>query len=198
MRARHAERRGLPSELPAEELEAVPFLGRSWFARGPGYWLRRVVIVVLMLAGLAVACGIEYGLARAALAARPAALRVVLAAAVCLAFGSSFVRPVRAFRGGEARRRGGLLLRPDLLPGGGTRAGAGGAGVGALARAGSPAAAGLLLLGVVGFFGWFLLLFVYSLQREYGTEHDARLRLQQRLMPGSDSADLRPPSASGG
>ncbi len=121
-----------------------------------------------------------------------------MTAVLCLVFLASFVQPVRAFRTGEQRRRAGLLLRPDLPPGGGRRAaGTGGAGTAALVRAGNPVASVFFVLGVIGYFGWFVVAFVWALQREFGFEHDARLRLQQRL-PLVPSSHGNPATAPGG
>lgn len=182
MRARHAERRGLPSELPIDDIEPIRGFGRSWYSRGPKYWLLRGFLALMMMISLSVACAVEDRFLTAALSSPSATARAVMTVVLCLAFVASFVQPVRTFRTVEQRRRAGLLLRPDLLPGGGRRpAGAGGAGLGALVRTGNPVASAFFVLGVIGFFGWFVVAFIWALQREYGIEHDARLRLQQHL-----------------
>lgn len=47
------------TRLPIEEL---PFLGTTWYTRGPAYWVRRVLASVLMFLGLAMAAVITVSL----------------------------------------------------------------------------------------------------------------------------------------
>lgn len=180
LRARRADRRGIPAELPADEVERVPFFGTTWYTHGIGYWFRRVLAALLMLAGLLTAFAFEYAAFSigSTFSAAPARWAWYITFAVLLVV--SFVRPTRAALDARRRRKAGLVLRPDYTPGMSTRAGGGGAGVGYLATTGSVAAGAFLLVSVVFFFGWFVFLFLWTLAPEYGVEHDARLRLQKR------------------
>jgi len=142
--AHRATARGLPRHLSADQVEALPFFGRTWYVHGVDYWLRRAVAFLLALVALVVAAIIEYALLNVADGIRSTsgrwAWRVVWAALVL----ASLVRPARALVEAERRRRAGKILRPDLdgAPGGEVGRGADGAGLGAGARAGSAAAGG--------------------------------------------------------
>lgn len=182
MHARHAERRGLPSKLPADDIEALPGFGRSWYRRGPTYWLRRGFLALVMVIMLGLACEIEFTVLTSIWSNHSATKREVETALLALAFVASFVQPVRTFRTGEQRRRAGLLLRPDLLPGGVPLSdGTSGGRLRTLLRTGDRLMSASLLLAVVFHFGWIMIMFIWAFQREYGIEHDARLRLQQHL-----------------
>ncbi|RKS72652.1 hypothetical protein CLV35_2900 [Motilibacter peucedani] len=89
----------------------------------------------------------------------------------------SFVQPHRRFRESERRRRAGLPLRPEAPTSPRRRAHGGGA-LGSLAYGGVGWAPGLLVIGVALGFGWFVFLLFSSLRREFGLEHDARLRYE--------------------
>lgn len=93
---------------------------------------------------------------------------------VCLV--GSFVQPFRRYREAERRRRAGLPLRPEVTT---SRRGAqrGGA-LGALAYGGVGIAQGFFVIGVALGFGWFAFMLFFTLQKEYGLEHDARLRYE--------------------
>lgn len=65
------------------------------------------------------------------------------------------------------------------------RYGMAGSALAALARAGSALAAALLVISVVFSLGWFAVMFLWTLQKEYGIEHEARLRLAQRQRGGN-------------
>jgi len=178
LKAYRAAVRGIPPQLPADEVEPIPFFGRSWYVHGPDYWLRRIVAVLLALVGLAVACAVEYGLLSVADRIGPDAGRWAWRVGWAALLVAGLVRPLRALAGVARRRRAGQFLRPDGVAG--TSRPGGGAGIGALARTGDTVASGALVVGVLLFFGWFVTFLIFTLQPEYGVEHDARLRLQRR------------------
>ena len=182
LKARRARARGVPAQLPPAEVEVLPFFGRTWYVHGVDYGARRAIAVVLASIGLAVACAFEVGLLEAGSGLGAPVGRWLWRAGWAALLVASLVRPARALVEAERRRRAGLVLRPGWGVGSPARRG-GGAGIGAMARARQSLAAATLVLGVVLFFGWFVVFVISTLQREYGVEHDARLRLQRRHPP---------------
>lgn len=164
-------------------IEKIPFFGTTWYKRGPAYWFRRLLASLMMLVALAVALAIMWGLVAAIVVdhAVPLAVRGLGLALIALASGHSMVRAWQAFVTVERRRRAGEMLRqPDLVGDRRQRrAGLAGAVTGTTAIGGSLAGGALLVIGVVGYLGWFIVMFVWTLQREYGIEHDARVRFER-------------------
>jgi len=169
LKARRARARGLPAQLPPDEVEVLPFFGRTWYVHGVDYWVRRAIAVLLASIGLAVACAFEAGLLEAGSDLGSPVGRWLWRAGWAVLLVASLVRPARALIEAERRRRAGLVLRPDGLA----------AHPRASRRAGRPLAGAALMIGVVLFFGWFVVFVIATLQPEYGIEHDARLRLQR-------------------
>jgi hypothetical protein len=180
--ARRAVARGIPPQLPADQVEAIPFFGRTWYVRGVDYWFRRVVVVGMALVGLATACAFEYGLLKVASGIGSEVGRWAWRAGWAALLVVSLIRPTRDLLAAQRRRRAGELLRPDWVPSQGRTHGGtgGGPALAAGARAGDTLSGALLVVGVVLFFGWFVTFLIFALQPEYGVEHDARLRLQRR------------------
>jgi len=192
LRARRAAARGLPAELPEEDVENLSFLGRTWYVHGVDYWFRRAVIVVLALVGILVASAMEYGLFSVADSIGSPAGRLAWRAGIAVLLVASLIRPARTAIAEWRRRHGGQLMHPDLPPGARAVRPGGGAGMGALARTGNTAAGAALVLGVVLFYGWFVYFLAYTLFPEYDVEYDARRRLQQRHL-GTATAPTRDP-----
>jgi hypothetical protein len=178
LKAHRAGARGVPPQLPADRVESLPFFGRTWYVHGIDYWFRRAIALLLALVGLAVACTIEYALLNIASGIGSATGRWAWRAGWATLLVASLIRPMRGLLTATRRRRAGHLLRPDW-PGPANRT-SGGAGLGTLARTGNTLAGAALALGIVLFFGWFVVFLIFTLQPEYGIEHDARLRLQRR------------------
>ena len=59
VKAHRAAARGLPPQLPAADVEELPFFGRSWYVRGIGYYLRRLFLTYAMTMGVFVATVLE-------------------------------------------------------------------------------------------------------------------------------------------
>ena len=157
-------------------------MGTTWVERGPAYWVRRVVAAGLMFLALAVAAVITGSLV-GAIATSDVALPVKGGAllVVACAVGYSFVRAFSAFVRVERIRAEGELFRPGFRAeqevARSRRLGEAGGIAAALVQAGAGI---LLVISVVFCFGWFVVLFLWSLQREFGIERDARIRYEQR------------------
>lgn len=105
------------SELPPDVLILkLPFLGRTWYKRGVGYWCRRALGVFLLLVTLAIYAGIVFGVMNAAgTAGSPGYLAVLTAeivfSAVASVFGFRHLRELgvsgRAVIGGSRSTRAG-------------------------------------------------------------------------------------------
>lgn len=193
---RHQTRRSSGAEPPRfiermynrtmpRSIENLPFLGTTWYTRGPAYWFRRVLASMLMLLGLFAATAITVGLT-AAIAQSKVGIGVKISSllVIALAIAYSFVRAFAAFFRVERLRRHDRIFRPsfdsqrELAKS--RRYGAIGGVLAVAIRAGSLLAGALLVISGIFCFGWFVVLFIWSLQREYGVEHDARLRLEQQ------------------
>ncbi|WP_147431976.1 hypothetical protein [Motilibacter peucedani] len=135
------------------------------------------MILFLVLVPLAVAVGVEFGVYYAFLTSDlPGLAKVVFVGLVTVCLIGSFVQPYRRTREAERRRRDGDPLRPDYRKN--RTRGAGGGALGAMAYGGVGLAQGFFALAVVLGFGWFVFMLFFALQREYGVEHDARLRYE--------------------
>jgi hypothetical protein len=178
--AHRATARGLPPELPLDEVESIPFFGRTWYVRGVGYHFRRVVAALLWLVTLVVATVIVYDIFDFASTVRSVPGRWGWRAGFAVLLIVSLIRPAQAFVKGERARRAGELLRPRYVPGMRERRPGGGVAVGAMARVGNPVAVALLVISAIFFYGWFLLQLYAMLRPEPDLEYDARRRLQQR------------------
>lgn len=180
--AHHAGARGIPSPLPVEQVETIPFYGRTWYVHGVGYWVRRLVVVGMAVVALAMGCAIEYGLLKVGAGIGSDVGRWAWRVGWAGLLLASLVRPTRELIATRRRRRTGQLLRPDVLPSTGRiRGGTGGGGaLAAGVRSGDTLSGALLAVGVVLFFGWFVMFLIFALQPENGIEHDARMRLQRR------------------
>ncbi|GAA1982850.1 hypothetical protein [Kitasatospora viridis] len=131
----------MASPASSEPVEAIPLLGRSWYRRGAGYWLRRVGVAVYYLLITAVVGGLGAAIFSAVSASwgqwRPiATVALICAAVIAAGFGvRDFRRKLAApptpeearrkwNRAGSAAARGrstpfgllGLLLGLVLLP----------------------------------------------------------------------------------
>ena len=159
-------------------IERLPWLGRSWYKRGPSYWLRRVTAVLLFAVGLAVAGLWAYGFGSYIVTDRglPVGVRVMILVVVAGAIVYSGFKAWQGFREGERLRRAGRRPTQRRL---GTGAGATGMSTGASVRRGSAVTSAFLVIGSVFFLGWFVVLVLWSLQPEYGIEHQARQALEQ-------------------
>lgn len=178
LRARRATERGIPAELPAEEVERLPFVGTSWYTRGWSYWLRRGLLTVLFLGVLVMGLVFEWAIFSIGSDFRTPLSRRIWYVLFSLLLAASFVRPTQVALAQRRRVKAGQLVHLGATNK--RRSAAGGAGIGYLATTGSVAAGAFLFIGVIFFFGWFVFMFIWTLTPEVGLEHDARLRLQRR------------------
>lgn len=180
LRAHRAAARGLPPELPVEDVESIPFFGRTWYVRGIDYHFRRIVAALLWLITLVVATVIVYDIFDFASTVHSLPERWSWRVGSSVLLIVSLIRPAQAFVKGERARRAGQLLRPHYVPGMRERRPGGGVAMGAMARTGNPVAGALLFISAVIFYGWFLLQMYTMLRPEPDLEYDARRRLQER------------------
>lgn len=166
-------------------IEKLPFLGTTWHARGPAYWFRRVLASLLMLLGLGAATAITAGLVGAIVQSHiSVVVKIIAVLIIAAAIGVSMARAFKAFFRTEQNRKNGDILRPEFdeqrARSQGHRYAAAGTLLAAATRTGSFITGALLVVSVVCCFGWFIVLFVWTLQKELGVEHDARIRLERR------------------
>ena len=160
---------------PGVYVAKLQLLGTTWYERGPGYWLRRVWLFLLMalvvtLTSLLVA-GFMVGIKDSSKAGFTGVLiaEIVWSLAI-LTWGLS--RTARRWNVPEPARP--LSRRQQ-------RAVATGGALGSLARAGLAIGQAVLVIGSLLFFGLYLMLLIYALLPEWPPEHKARLRLAQEL-----------------
>lgn len=160
---------------PGVYVEKLQLLGTTWYERGPGYWIRRAWLFLLMalvvtLTSLLIG-GFMVGIKDSSKAGFTGALiaEIIWSLAI-LTWGLS--RTARRWNTPEP-------VRP--LSRGQRRAVATGGALGSLARAGLAIGQAVLVIGSLLFFGLYLMLLVYALLPEWPPEHKARLRLAQEL-----------------
>ena len=178
LKARRAAARGVPPQLPRDEVEPLPFFGRTWYVHGVDYWFRRVVMALVALAALGVAVAVEIALLNVASKIGSDVGRWAWRTAWAAQVIASLVRPARAMLAAARLKRAGQLLRPDWPQS--AQATGRGSRVGAVARIAAALAGARLVVDVVLSFGWIVMFLIWTLEAEYGVEHDARLRLQRR------------------
>ncbi|MGH3720296.1 MAG: hypothetical protein ACRDRI_15915 [Pseudonocardiaceae bacterium] len=156
---------------------SLPFLGRSWYRRGPAYWLRRALWSFCCLLILIMFSLMTGGLINAiATASIPMWVRILLLTLIAAAIVRSMTKAWGAFNVvNRARQRGEAVSLAQASGDDRTyrqrrRASTGGVGLGALARAGSTAAGGLLVISVIVNFGWGVVLFLASFQRYFSPD----------------------------
>ena len=163
-----------------QQVESLPFLGRSWRKRGVSYWIRRSLITVVFVLVLVLLRTITYGLVQVvATASIPLWLRVLLLAIAASAIARSMIKAWSAFNiaNRQARKRG---ITMSMAEASGEprrtarerqrRGVAGAAGLGALAVLGSGA---LLVVSVLFSFGWGVILVIASCQKYFSPEEFA-------------------------
>jgi hypothetical protein len=169
------------------DIEKLPVLGTTWYERGPGYWVRRVWLFLLMalvvtLMSLLVG-GFMLGIKGSSHTGFVWALIVeIVWSLVIVAY--MMIRTAQRWNSLEPSRP---LSRRQR------QAGAAGGALGVLAGAGIFIAQAVLVLGSVLFFGLYVSLLIYALLPEWPPEHKARLRLAGQL-----GAQPRPPSSPAG
>lgn len=162
----------------SKQVESLPFLGRSWYRRGPGYWARRALYSVVCLLVLGLFTFISWSLVQAIATDNeiPWWVKVLVLAVIAAAIAYSVIRAWRALNVMNRVRRGGRAMSLAEAAGA-RRAGrattASGTAVGALARAGSVVGGALLVVSVVFNFGWGVVLLVMSFQRYFSPEEFA-------------------------
>jgi hypothetical protein len=156
---------------------SLPFLGRSWYWRGPSYWLRRALWSFCCLLILIMFSLMTGGLINAIVTdSIPLWVRILALTLITAAIVHSMIKAWGAFNVvNRARKRGEAVSLAQASGDNRTyqqrrRASAGGVGLGALAWAGSAAAGGLLVIGVIFNFGWGVVLFLASFQRYFSPE----------------------------
>jgi hypothetical protein len=178
-------------------IEKLPFLGTTWYKRGASYWLRRVLGCFLMSLMLGGATVMTAGRIGAIVESRVAMIiKVIALGIVACAIALSTFRAFKAFFRAERNRKLGRLLRPNFdserAAEQSRRYGTVGAILAATARAGSLVSGALLGLSVIFCFGWFIVIFLSTFQKEFGVEHDARLRLQRRQRRQTTKSNTNP------
>lgn len=171
---------------PPLPIEKLPFFGTTWYTRGPAYWFRRALLSLLALLTLYGATAGMVGLFGAIVESKdPITVKVIALSVITLGISFSFVWALQEFFRAERRRRAGQLLRPgvssQLATQRGRQYGALGAALAVGARGGSLIAGVLFVVSIIFCYGWLVVFFINTLRREYGVEHDARLRLERRL-----------------
>jgi hypothetical protein len=156
---------------------SLPFLGRSWHRRGPSYWLRRALWSFCCLLVLIVFSLMTGGLINAIVTdSIPMLVRILVLTLIAAAIVHSMIKAWGAFNiVNRARKQGEAVSLAQASGDNRTyrqrrRASTGGAGLGALAWAGSAAAGGLLVISVIFNFGWGVVLFLASFQRYFSPE----------------------------
>ncbi|MGH3621744.1 MAG: hypothetical protein ACRDQ5_08135, partial [Sciscionella sp.] len=153
-------------------IEPVRGLGTTWYTRGLAYWLRRLGFSVLFFVLAAGGGVLSVFLLRTFWVDRTTPIAVKIGATVvgAVATGWSAVATIRSMKRGKttgprAKSRSGLLAVSVGLVG--------------LAR---MTALGVVVLGLSFFitFGSMSVVFVSTLGREFGDEHQARLRDRKR------------------
>jgi hypothetical protein len=174
-----------PGRLPPGlAIEKLPVLGTTWYERGPGYWVRRVWLFLLMalvvtLMSLLVG-GFLLGIKGSSHTGFVWALIVEIAWSLVI-IGYLMIRTAQRWNNLEPARP---LSRRQR------EAGAAGGALGVLATAGIFIAQAVLVIGSVLFFGLYVSLLIYALLPEWPPEHKARLRLAGQL-----GEQARPPSS---
>jgi hypothetical protein len=164
-----------PPQGPA--VVSLPFLGRSWYRRGPSYWLRRALWSFCCLLILIMFSLMTGGLINAiATDSIPMWVRILVLTLIATAIVHSMIQAWGAFNVvNRARKRGEAVSLAHASGDNRTyqqrrRASVGGAGLGALASTGSAVAGGLLVISVIFNFGWGVVLFIASFQRYFSPE----------------------------
>lgn len=176
--------------MTSSDIERIPFFGTTWYKRGLSYWVRRIIASPLMLLALLVGTLITGGAVGALITSKASlAVRVPILLAIGSGVTYSSHKAFKAFFRAERIKKSAEILRPglngDRAASRAARYGMAGSALAALARAGSALAAALLVISVVFSLGWFAVMFLWTLQKEYGIEHDARLRLEQKQRGGN-------------
>jgi hypothetical protein len=152
------------------EIESLPWFGTSWYARGPSYWFRRVVMTLLCLGVVGLYAGIIGGVLLSGLNSQDG--RVVSTVLLVLVVVVGFATGIWIWR----RSPGGQSAQPSRR----TIWGVAGTG----AAAGTLVRAGWLLGGVLIFFGAILtsglvvVLLIKSFTPVLEPEQQARERLE--------------------
>jgi len=170
--ARLPPRSALPRDVVVESLSG---LGTTWYDRGAAYWARRaglalmwavlITLVTLIVVGF---LGAIRGSSKTGFYAA-LAVEVAWSLTIIVWFG---VRTVQRWNDPAPPRR---LARRSR------RAASGGAALGVLARSGFVIGAAFLVIGSLFFLGLYVALFISYLLPEIPAEHQARLRLAERL-----------------
>jgi hypothetical protein len=176
-----------PRKLARQQVESIPYFGRSWYRRGPGYWARRVVLTLICAVFLFLFGLITWGLVRAlATITIPLFARAVLLAIVAAAIGFSSRKAWRAFNVVNRAHRQGMVVTLAEASGEPRRSDADrrrrvvarGAGLGSAAMLGGGA---LLVISVLFCIGWGVVILLTSLQRYVSpAEYAAWQRIERR------------------
>lgn len=166
-------------------IEKLPILGTTWHTRGVSYWARRALLALVLLVAWIASATITVTLtsvivmSRASAAAKAAALVVIAATLIYSSAwaGRWFWRAAQARKRGEPAQPASGSVAHDSKR---RRSTAATAGMSAIARTQSIVGGILLAFSGVFSLAWTTLYLISECKREYGTEHDARLRLQQR------------------
>jgi hypothetical protein len=151
---------------------SLPWLGRTWQARGAAYWWRRAGASLTLLFALAVDVGFIAAILMGIRQNSVAGFRILSVVLTVVGVGTAIPTWMRTSPSrieAEPRNASGRT--------GGRTAAGGGVGLGTLARAGSPLATLLLFALVVFTAGPILVLFLRSFGREMAVERRERAKL---------------------
>ncbi|HEY2551692.1 MAG TPA: hypothetical protein VGI64_14065 [Streptosporangiaceae bacterium] len=160
---------------PGVYIEKLQLLGTSWYDRGPGYWLRRVWLFLLMALLVTLTSLLIGGFMAGIKDSSQAGFVGVLIAEIAWSLAILVFLLIRTSRQWNVPEPARPLSRKQR------RAVATGSTIGSLARAGFVLGQAILVIGSLLFFGLYLMLLVYALLPEWPPEHKARLRLAQQL-----------------
>lgn len=179
---------GTKAKKSARQIERIPYFGRSWYRRGPGYWVRRVVLSLICL-GMTILLGFISWTLVDTIAVDPTVPlwgRALILAVVAAAIWFSSVKAWRAFNVVNRAHRQGMLVTLAEASGEPRRSDAErrrrvvarGAGLGSAVAIGGGA---LLVISVLFCIGWGVVILLTSLQRYVSpAEYAAWQRIERR------------------
>lgn len=160
---------------PGVYIEKLPLLGTTWYERGPGYWLRRAWLFLLMALLVTLTSLLIGGFMAGIKDSSQAGFAGVLIAEIAWSVAILVFLLIRTARQWNVPEPARPLSRKQR------RAVAAGSTIGSLARVGFVLGQAILVIGSLLFFGLYLMLLIYALAPEWPPEHKARLRLAQQL-----------------
>jgi hypothetical protein len=161
-------RRALPMDVDPVNL---PVVGRSWYARGANYWLRRIVYTILMGFTLALETALLFGI-WVGLGSTGGRIAFVIFESGLTIFTGGYIFKGLSKAGSAQTRSSKVLSKKNAQ-----RAGRSGAVIGTLARLGTFAGALFIAIGCVLTYGLVLVLFLRSFLPRLDVERRAYMDL---------------------